>query len=526
MVDFFRKLFDTSDFPARWHCGQWTDFHGWLYIGSNLIIWAAYFGIPLTLLYLVQRRRDLPFRRMFWLFTAFILLCGLTHLVDALIFWVPIYRFNALLLLITGVVSVATLVYLFRTLPQALELKTPAELKETIRRQTAALEESNQQLARSEQQLRTLVEHIPDVISHLDRSLTYRFINGAIRGYRNLPPEHYVGKNLGQVGLAPPVQEALETFARRAFSSGQPVEGAFVYEGNPAVPAPRFVHLSVVPLRRDADGQVEEVLMVSRDNTRQWQAERVLQQKLTELEQLSKTLTRQNRRLQDYAHIISHNLRAPVGSLTTLIRLHQEAATPAQQQEVFARIAQVGGRLMDTVEDLSQVISIHQDTDLPSETLVFAEVLRHVAESVHALLSETQATLTTDFQVATVHYPRVYLTSILLNLLTNAVKYASPQRPPRLHFATYWQGARTVLTCEDNGLGIDLAKHGKRLFGLHKTFHNHPDGRGVGLFITRNQVEALGGTIEVESRPGAGSRFLVTLDPPLVDGDAGDGPAD
>src|SRR5262245_44460253 len=93
MSHFMEHLFDTSDFPDRWHCGQWTLPHGVLHIASDLLIFAAYAAIPLTLAYFVLRRRDVPFTPVMWLFAAFILLCGTGHLLDAVVFWYPAYRF-------------------------------------------------------------------------------------------------------------------------------------------------------------------------------------------------------------------------------------------------------------------------------------------------------------------------------------------------------------------------------------------------------------------------------------------------
>jgi len=92
VVDFFRRLTDTSDWPPRWLCGQWTDFHGWLYILSDLTIWLAYMAIPLILLWFIFVKNGVLLSGVFVLFGAFILLCGATHLIDALIFWVPGYR--------------------------------------------------------------------------------------------------------------------------------------------------------------------------------------------------------------------------------------------------------------------------------------------------------------------------------------------------------------------------------------------------------------------------------------------------
>lgn len=133
LYDFFNRLFGTESWPARWNCGRWTDFHGWMYIISDLMIWAAYFAIPLAILYfIIKRRQSIPFLNVFWLFGAFILLCGLTHLIDAIIFWIPVYRVSALLRLITAIISWSTVIALIRIIPLALSLKSANELEREI----------------------------------------------------------------------------------------------------------------------------------------------------------------------------------------------------------------------------------------------------------------------------------------------------------------------------------------------------------------------------------------------------------
>jgi len=120
---FFKKLFDSSDWPPRWHCGQWTD-HGWLYIISDLLIWSAYFTIPVVIIRFISKKQDIRFTRLYFMFAAFILACGATHFLDALAFWIPVYRLNALARFITGVVSWATVFYLVKYLPFVFSLKS------------------------------------------------------------------------------------------------------------------------------------------------------------------------------------------------------------------------------------------------------------------------------------------------------------------------------------------------------------------------------------------------------------------
>jgi len=130
--DFFSKLFNTGDWPPRWHCGTWSDFHGWLYILSDTSIWAAYFAIPFLLFRIINKRKDIPFPKIIWLFIAFILLCGTTHLIDAGIFWWPAYRISALVRFITAIVSVFTLFALYKILPMIYNLRTLDQLEAEI----------------------------------------------------------------------------------------------------------------------------------------------------------------------------------------------------------------------------------------------------------------------------------------------------------------------------------------------------------------------------------------------------------
>jgi PAS domain S-box-containing protein len=117
------QLFSTAGFPARWVCGRWSALHGWLHIGADLAVFSAYAAIPIALVYFVRKRRDVPFLPIFWLFAAFILACGVGHLVDASVFWRPHYRLLTSIKLFTGVVSWLTVFALVRVLPKALALQ-------------------------------------------------------------------------------------------------------------------------------------------------------------------------------------------------------------------------------------------------------------------------------------------------------------------------------------------------------------------------------------------------------------------
>ena len=141
VAGFLSNLFSTKDFPARWYCGTWSASHGWLHIISDLAVWLAYLAIPLALMYFIRKRPDVPFHKVFWLFGAFILACGTTHLFEALLFWWPAYRFLGLVKLITAIVSVATVIALVPIIPKILSMPTRAELDREVAERTRAEEE-------------------------------------------------------------------------------------------------------------------------------------------------------------------------------------------------------------------------------------------------------------------------------------------------------------------------------------------------------------------------------------------------
>lgn len=156
-------LFDTSDFPARWNCGDWTPLHGWSHILSDLAIAGAYSVIPFALAaYWWIKRTEMAFPRLFWLFGAFIFSCGATHVMEAVIFYHPAYRFAALLKIITAVASWATVFALFRIAPKALELPGLSRANDELQQQLAITRRAEDALARSNQDLESftgLVTH-------------------------------------------------------------------------------------------------------------------------------------------------------------------------------------------------------------------------------------------------------------------------------------------------------------------------------------------------------------------------------
>jgi PAS domain S-box-containing protein len=229
-----------------------------------------------------------------------------------------------------------------------------------------------------------------------------------------------------------------------------------------------------------------------------------------ELEFLADKLTNQNGQLLSFAHIISHNLRAPVSNLNLLANFYKESTTQEDKDELWGNFETVIGHLNTTLDELLETLKIQEDTARDREELSFEKTFNTIKEILVGQLIETKAIIKTDFSKAPdVFYPKIYLESIMLNLISNAIKYKSPDRPPLLIIASDNADGEVSLTVKDNGLGIDMARHSKNLFGLRKTFHRHAEAKGVGLFLTKTQVETMGGEISAESVVNEGTTFKV-----------------
>ena len=222
------------------------------------------------------------------------------------------------------------------------------------------------------------------------------------------------------------------------------------------------------------------------------------------------TLNDQNRRLQNFAYIVSHNLRSHTGNLQFMVNLHEESDSEEEKAEVFAHIKSLSNNLSTTIGHLNEIVKINTETDEEKETLQFEEVFKNVVALLGSNIENINAKIEYDFsKCPTINYIPAYLESIFQNLLTNALKYRHPDRPPVINCRTVKDNEHIYMLFEDNGVGIDLERYGDKVFGMYKTFHQNSDAKGIGLFITRNQIESLGGSIKINSTVNVGTKFTI-----------------
>jgi PAS domain S-box-containing protein len=238
----------------------------------------------------------------------------------------------------------------------------------------------------------------------------------------------------------------------------------------------------------------------------------ITERKALEIKQslIMEQLAIQNTQLIDFCNVVSHNLRGPLINMSMLAEFIQEEQDAEQQKVMVAKLEPVIENLKSTFNELVESIQIRQDNNIKSDSLVFSTCLQETLDSLYTEINKAKAKIVVDFEEAPmVLYPHKYLASIFYNLISNAIKYQSPQRQLSLNLASKFKEGNIVLTIEDNGLGIDMVKHKNNLFKIGKVFHRHPDAKGLGLFMTKTQVEAMGGKIWVESMPDQGSKFSI-----------------
>lgn len=220
----------------------------------------------------------------------------------------------------------------------------------------------------------------------------------------------------------------------------------------------------------------------------------------------------QNKSLLNFAHIVSHNLRSHSTNLSMLTNFLKDETDLKEKMHLENMLSDASESLSETVHHLNDVVQITTSTKEQLKKVNLLRVVQSVEKNINALLQEKNVLY--HFEIPEDLYIKAvpaYLESIFLNLFTNSIKYSSPNRRPKINITTKVHKDNLVIDFSDNGQGIDLKRHGEKLFGMYKTFHQHKDAKGIGLFITKNQIEAMNGNIEVKSKVDIGTTFILSF---------------
>ncbi|MBX2962742.1 MAG: hypothetical protein KF687_09530 [Cyclobacteriaceae bacterium] len=244
--------------------------------------------------------------------------------------------------------------------------------------------------------------------------------------------------------------------------------------------------------------------------------EDLVARKNKELIDSNEELSKYNSELRQFSYTISHNLRAPVArliGLENLLVLKSEGMNP-EQLELLELLNRSSLELDTIIRDLNKIIDIRNDIYKIKEKVSFEQELERVRQSIEHQLP-SNAVIQINFEKAPIVYTiRPMLNSILFNLLSNSVKYRSHSRDLVLNIQTETVEDKVYLAFTDNGLGINLDQFGKDLFNMYKRFHTHTDGKGLGLYLVKSQVDTLGGNISVTSELNKGTTFTICFPKP------------
>ena len=263
-------------------------------------------------------------------------------------------------------------------------------------------------------------------------------------------------------------------------------------------------------VRLDASGNPVEIYGTVQDIT---EAKR-LELELLESYNVS---SGQNKRLLNFSYIVSHNLRMHAVNIHSLLNMYGESETEEEKAEIFELLHKASEMLDETMQHLNDVVAVQNAVDVEVTPQVLNKHVAHAIEVLGSQIRNKNATVVNNISdEVIVNYNPAYLESMVLNFISNAIKYSHPDRPPVVTLNCVRERPETqtgnwLLTIADNGIGIDMAKHGHKLFGMYKTFHGNKDAKGMGLFLTKYQIEAMGGRVEVESEVGKGSTFKIYM---------------
>jgi PAS domain S-box-containing protein len=263
-----------------------------------------------------------------------------------------------------------------------------------------------------------------------------------------------------------------------------------------------WFELNITPVFDDQDNCIK-FIGIGRDVT-------ASKEKEIELQRILEVTSQQNNKLLNFAHIVSHNIRSQTSNLMMVLDVMENTENTVEKLSYVEMFKEGTEKLSETIEYLNEIITIQKNTNLKKSTIYLKAEIEKTMKALNNSISKSniQITHTIPDNLIVKAIP-AYLDNILINLLTNAIKYKSHEREASLEIGYEIGEHYTAITFKDNGLGINLNKNRHKIFGMYKTFHGNEDAKGIGLFLIKNQIEAMKGKIEIESEEGIGTIFKV-----------------
>lgn len=351
-------------------------------------------------------------------------------------------------------------------------------------------------LALSEGNLRLIMDLIPQLIYARDERGSFLFANKSFAALHGLEPEQLLRANVADIF---PVNFQDVSNAREEQEVPE-----FYFTDHAGIE--RCFRVAKLPYTDAASGR-RAVLGIAMDITEQKQLEAERTRMVSDIVQRVKDL-------EQFSYIVSHNLRAPVANIRGLADILQLPGLDRDEETgLIAELDNCARKLDDVIFDLNLILQVRDKERMQRENVDFTHILEDICQSLNGQIEEEQIQVTANFQaVPEMHTVKSFIHSIFLNLITNAIKYRRHDVWPHIDIRSERTEKGLALVFSDNGLGIDLERKAKQIFGLYKRFHGHVEGKGMGLFMVKTQVELLGGRISVQSLVNQGTSFRIEFE--------------
>ena len=367
------------------------------------------------------------------------------------------------------------------------------------------MKETEISLAQSEANMRQIIDLIPQSVFVKDKDGKFVFVNKRFADLYGVKPTQLIHKTMLDTI---PVKEEAEAFIKMdkdVIESGQsktiPEHSFTDYKGEK-----HFFTTIKVPFVVPSTNE-KAVLGVLKEITEQKKLE-------GEKAKIIADIVQRNKDLEQFSYIVSHNLRAPVANILGLVDiLNREGQSKEDELFIKESLSTATHNLDTVIRDINRILDLKQVLGEDREVIVFSTLLKEVKISIFGIGKNNCATISGNFlEAGEIKSVKSYLYSIFYNLIANSLKYKRSGVPSVITITSKKEGNKLWLTFKDNGLGIDLYKNGEYLFGLYKRFHTHTEGKGMGLFMVKTQVEAMGGKITAKSAINEGCEFKIEFD--------------
>ena len=366
------------------------------------------------------------------------------------------------------------------------------------------MRETHHALVQSQANLRLLIDLIPQAIYARDANGKFVFANENYANLFGIDRDRLLNMTIDEIIPTENDLEEFKTEDEEVLLSGESKvipESSFTdYSG--VVRKYYTVKVPFVTIKNE-----KAVLGISLDITEQLKVD-------DERRKIIKDIMQRNNSLEQLSYIISHNLRSPIANILGIKGAMQDPDITEDEKAYFAEsLFEAVERLDVVIKDLSLILQIKNQVTENRQIVHFSETVESIKASISNLVNAQEVAIECDFsEVDEMLTIKSYMYSVFYNLISNSIKYRKPDEKPVIRITSKKDGDRVGLVFQDNGIGIDIDRYRSDLFGLYKRFHAHAEGKGMGLYMVKSQVETMGGRITITSKVNVGTKFKIDFD--------------